>query len=176
MSAEWLGIWDGGIKRIVFWLVGAQMSADFDLWELFSLLCLDHLRMDVVYTYPSWLSGNISACQCRRCRFNPWVGKIPWRRKWQPSPGKSHGQSSLAAYSPCGRKESDRTGRLNTSGSETSESLEDFWSSVTKYCFPFQTLSHTFQLLPPTQTLTFISSTHQSHWAVQAPPARAWGL
>ena len=27
-----------------------------------------------------------SACQCRRCRFNPWVRKIPWRRKWQPSP------------------------------------------------------------------------------------------
>ena len=25
-----------------------------------------------------------SACQCRRCRFDPWVGKIPWRRKWQP--------------------------------------------------------------------------------------------
>ena len=36
-----------------------------------------------------------SACQCRRCGFNPWVRKI-WRRKWQPTPvflpGKSHGQ------------------------------------------------------------------------------------
>ena len=35
-------------------------------------------------------------CQCRRCGFDPWVGKIPWRRKWQPTPvslpGKSHGQ------------------------------------------------------------------------------------
>ena len=52
-------------------------------------------------------------CQCRRCkrhRFNPWVGKIPWRRKWQPTPvflpGKSHGQRSLVGYSPWGRKES----------------------------------------------------------------------
>ena len=51
-----------------------------------------------------------SACQCRRCRrhvFNPWVRKIPWRRKWQPTPdflpGKSHGQRSLAGYSPWGR-------------------------------------------------------------------------
>ena len=35
---------------------------------------------------PSWLSGKESACQCRRCRFNPWVRKIPWRRKWQPNP------------------------------------------------------------------------------------------
>ena len=45
-----------------------------------------------------------STCQCRRCRFNPWVGKIPWRRDWQPSlvflPGTSHGQRSLVGYSP----------------------------------------------------------------------------
>jgi len=32
-----------------------------------------------------WLSGKESACQCRRCGFDPWVGKIPWRRKWQPT-------------------------------------------------------------------------------------------
>jgi len=44
-----------------------------------------------------WLSGKEFACQCRRGGFNPWVGKIPWRRKWQPSPspvfwpGKSYG-------------------------------------------------------------------------------------
>ena len=31
-------------------------------------------------------SGKESACQCRRCRFNPWVGKMPWRRKWQSTP------------------------------------------------------------------------------------------
>ena len=43
-----------------------------------------------------------SACQCRRCKrcgFDPWVGKIPWRRKWQPTqvflPRKFHGQRSL---------------------------------------------------------------------------------
>ena len=44
--------------------------------------------------------GKESACQCRRPRFNPWVGKIPWRRAWQPTPiflpGKSYGQRSLA--------------------------------------------------------------------------------
>ena len=51
--------------------------------------------------------------QCRRPRFNSWVGKIPWRREWQPTPvflpGESHGQRSLAGYSPQGRKESDTT-------------------------------------------------------------------
>ena len=33
-----------------------------------------------------WLSGKESACQCRRCGFDPWVRKISWRRKWQPIP------------------------------------------------------------------------------------------
>ena len=48
-----------------------------------------------------------SVYQCRRlkrCRFHLWVGKIPWRRKWQPTPvflpGEPHGQRSLAGYSP----------------------------------------------------------------------------
>ena len=45
--------------------------------------------------------------------FNPWVRKMPWRRKWQPTPvflpGKSQGERSLMGYSPWGRKESDKT-------------------------------------------------------------------
>ena len=57
---------------------------------------------------PWWLSGKEPACQCRRHGFHLWVGKIPWRRKWQPTPvflsGKSHGQRSLASYSSWGRK------------------------------------------------------------------------
>ena len=48
--------------------------------------------------------------QCGRPRFDPWVGKIPWRRKWQPPPvfppGKSHGRRSLAGYSPWGGSQS----------------------------------------------------------------------
>ena len=46
--------------------------------------------------------------QCRRPRFDSWVGKIPWRRKWQPTsvflPGESRGQRSLTGYSPWGHK------------------------------------------------------------------------
>ena len=46
--------------------------------------------------------------QCRRHRFSSWVGKIPWRRKWQPTliflPGESHGERSLAGCSLCGCK------------------------------------------------------------------------
>ena len=61
-----------------------------------------------------------SACWCRRHRrhgFDPWVGKIPCRSKWQPTavflPEKSHGQRRLTGYSPWGSKESDTTEQLS---------------------------------------------------------------
>ena len=48
-----------------------------------------------------------------RYRFDPWVGKIPWWKAWQPTPvflpGEFHGQRSLAGYSPWGHKELDMT-------------------------------------------------------------------
>ena len=54
--------------------------------------------------FPGGASGKEPACQCRRHkrhRFDPWVGKTPWRRRWQPTPvilpGESHGQRSLGA-------------------------------------------------------------------------------
>ena len=66
---------------------------------------------------PWCLSGKGSACQYRRLRFDPWVRKIRWRRRWQPTPGflpgKSRRQRSLVGYSPWGCKESDTTERLN---------------------------------------------------------------
>ena len=44
------------------------------------------------------------ACQCRKYRLHPWVGKVPWRKAWQPTPaflpGASLGQESLVNYSP----------------------------------------------------------------------------
>ena len=52
--------------------------------------------------------------KCRRCkrrRFDPWDGKIPWSKEWEPMsvflPGKFHGQRNLAGYSPQSHKESD---------------------------------------------------------------------
>ena len=54
--------------------------------------------------------------ETKRHRFNLWVRKIPWRRKWQPTPvflpGKPHGQRRLAGYSPWGHKELDVVERL----------------------------------------------------------------
>ena len=70
---------------------------------------------------PRWLSGKESAWQCReqkRHRFNPWVGKIPWGRKWHPTPvflpGRPHGQRSLAGYSPWSFSQSVTTECLST--------------------------------------------------------------
>ena len=61
--------------------------------------------------FPAGTSGKKSACQCRwcqRCRFDPWVRNIPWRRKCQPTPvffpGESQGQRSLVGYSLWGLK------------------------------------------------------------------------
>ena len=63
--------------------------------------------------FPGSPSGKESTCQCRRYQrpgSDPWVGRIPWRRAWQPTPvflpGESHEQRSLAGYRPWGRKES----------------------------------------------------------------------
>ena len=54
-----------------------------------------------------------NAGDIRRLRFDPWVGTIPWWRAWQPTPvflpGESHGQRSLAGYSPWGHTEPDTT-------------------------------------------------------------------
>ena len=60
-----------------------------------------------------WLSRSRISLQCKRLGFDPWVGKISWRREWLPTPvflsGEFHGQKSLAGYSPWGHKESDTT-------------------------------------------------------------------
>ena len=85
------------------WLYSITDSRDMNLskfWEIVG--------------FPGGTSGKEPACQCRRrrrCGFSPWIRKIPWRRKWQPTPillpGKFHGQRSLEGYSPWGCKGSD---------------------------------------------------------------------
>ena len=59
------------------------------------------------HNWPNCASGKEPSCQFRRCNrleFDPWVGKIPWRRAWWPTlvflPGESHGQRRMVGYSP----------------------------------------------------------------------------
>ena len=60
-----------------------------------------------------WVVVKNPPARCEQRGFDPWVGKIPWRRKWQATPvflpGESHGQRSLVGYSPRSHKESDMT-------------------------------------------------------------------
>ena len=64
------------------------------IWDLIGCL----LRL------PRWFSSKESTYQCKRHKFDPWAGKIPWRRKWQPTPvflpGQFQGQRNLGSYSP----------------------------------------------------------------------------
>ena len=104
-----------------------HFSAINSFWKVFirweNVLGISFFEL-VSYTFwglPRWNSHKESACQCRRCRrhrFDPWVGKRLWSRKWQPTPdflpGKSHGQRSLGGYSPWGCKESDMTEHART--------------------------------------------------------------
>ena len=72
-----------------------------------------HTTCSRCFGLPRWLSGKESIYQCRRHGFDPWVGKIPWRRKWQPTPvfllRKSHGQKNRVGYSSWGCRELDTT-------------------------------------------------------------------
>ena len=92
-------------KRILYWLShqGSHITGSYLNYRisLTSLLPVD----------PGGTSGKEPDCQCRRCKrctFDLWVGKIPWRRAWQPPPvllpGESQGQRSLAGYIPQGHK------------------------------------------------------------------------
>ena len=70
-----------------------------------------------VRSSPRGSDGRSICLQCGRPGFDPWMGKILWRRKWQltpgPLPGKFHGWRSLVGYGPWGPKELDRTERLH---------------------------------------------------------------
>ena len=80
------------------------------LYETNSIL--SPLVLIIIQGFPGGSDGKW-AMQCRRPRFDPWVGKIPWRQKWQPTPvllpGKFHGQRSIVGYSPWVHKELDWT-------------------------------------------------------------------
>ena len=88
---------------------------------------------------PWWLRWSRICLQCRRPRFDPWVGKIPWRREWQPIPvflpGQFHGQRILVGYSPWSRKESDMPERLTHTIINPRKQGRDFFFSCGRSFF-----------------------------------------
>ena len=121
-------------SSILAWRIPWQRSlAGFSPWSYKDSNTTEQLTHFTVNSHPVYTVNSIwhmlwcfpgggkeHAYQCRRHRkngFSPWVGKILWRRKWQPTPvllpRKFHGWRSLVGYSPWGHKESDTTERLH---------------------------------------------------------------
>ena len=92
---------------------------------VFSLFYQCHMLLVLGFPGGSVVKNLPANAEDSRCRFDPWVGKIPWSTKWQPTPEflpeKFHGQRSLVDYGPWGLKEPDT---------------------------PEQTTSHTFGIVP----------------------------
>ena len=95
--------------------------------------------------WASLVAQMVNFClQCRWPGFDPWVGKIPWRRKWQPTPvflpGKSHGLRILLGYSPWGRKSqtwlSDWASNIEEHPKIQLKSTLDFCISPSEFLIP----------------------------------------
>ena len=75
-------------------------------------------HLPLLLGFPSGSAPKEPACQGRRHEFYPWIGKIPWRRTWQPTPvflpGKFHAQMSLVGCSLWGCKELDTAECVHT--------------------------------------------------------------
>ena len=101
--------------------------------------------------------------QCRRPRFDPWVRKIPWRRKWQPTPvllaGKSHGWMSLAG-TVHEAAESDTTERLHFHFTVRAEEIQ----VNLEHLFVLETKEMPFKMMKGT-----MSKEHINQLEVNAP-------
>ena len=93
------------------------------------------VRHDWVTFTLGFPSSSDICLQCKRPGFDPWVGKIPWRRKWQPTlvflPGEFQGQRNLVGYSPRGREELDTTETLTHKHTVSVCCLEMTWRHLT---------------------------------------------
>ena len=95
--------------------------------------------------------------QRRRSRFDSWVGKIPWRRKCQPTPvflpGESHARRSLGGYSPWGRRRrtrlSNQTTTSTTEGASSTEHQTGIWVGSQSPCPGLSLLICQMELIVP---------------------------
>ena len=114
--------WKGWENRKLCWCFFTSLEVDsrnltlFEWLSMFSKNSCCKILAIIIILCESWYkrihrscfsggSGREYACHFRRCgrhRFGPWIGRIPWRRKWQPTPvflpGESHGQWRPVGY------------------------------------------------------------------------------
>ena len=103
--------WPQGWFRHHLWGCTESSSSSKGLHRSVRLILAATLQVQFCgYSHPidEDAASLVAPGKCKRLRFNPWVWRISWRRKWQPTPvflpGKPHGQKSLAGYSPGGHR------------------------------------------------------------------------
>ena len=113
LNVEFPGLHHSEGESMKWWSKAHRLCFSQLCWLLANYWFPLHVFMYILYfigDFPGGASGKGPACQFG---LDPWVGKIPWKRAWQPTPvfwpGESRGQRSLAGYSPWGHQESDMT-------------------------------------------------------------------
>ena len=132
------------------------------------------------YSQASLVAQVINKClQCRRQGFDPWVGKIPWRGKWQPTPvflpGKSYGERHLLGYSPKSWTQLSDYSKCVPTGNYFSLCIWDWryissaqFSSVAQSCLTLcDPMDHSTPGLPVHHQLPGFTQTHL-HWVGDA--------
>ena len=109
------------IEEVSTLITKSRVTVPWEGWEVWDRIGREELQRGTrkllgwhicLLGFPGAASGKEPTCRCRRHKrqwFNPRIGRIPWRRAWQPTPvflpGKSLGQRSLDSYSPLDHKE-----------------------------------------------------------------------
>ena len=100
--------WEAYIQGIHVWFLLLKYQASLCLPFFLVPMSASFLIYSLVF-----MEHILQCRRLKRCRFNPWVRKVPWRKAWQTTrvflPGESHGQRRLVGYSPQGHKELDTT-------------------------------------------------------------------
>ena len=114
---------DTVLKMLPVWIHGRLLNKSLcDIIITYNPYNISMWYFYLPFTKDFLVAQTVKVClQCRRPRFNPWGGKISWRRKWQPTPvflpGKSHGQ--------------EEPGRLQSMGWQSRTRLSDFTFTFT---------------------------------------------
>ena len=112
MRASTVGKWTQNWAFILILCLQEFVCSD-STWQNFLSTCSPVPGLQNCLLYQVALVVRTQCGSHKRRGFNPWVGRIPWSREWEPTPvflpAESQGQRSLVGYSPRGRKESDMT-------------------------------------------------------------------
>ena len=153
-------VWDSVLP--LPWARVWSLLGDLRSCKLWSVAKTKNLTKMPALARTQWLSSIESTCQGRRRRFNSWVRKIPWRRKWQLTPvflpGKSHGQRSLEGYGPWGRK------KLDTTEQQQQHPILHFWGGKSDWFLASQLISCLWTRRMDAHCMLYLQSLPPREW------------